>query len=468
MFRDGISTAASLKGRKNPRKHRPSDFKVMSFKSLCELLDHIGVANSKSYLAHIRDPWAFMLLCGLPSPVSLPAFRPVDDRADWSCEDVYRGLVGGDSDELDFILSRMDKRELEYLHIFASGEVPRGVSVYDLLAGLASVRFFDVGDAYASWRLQPDPASLAFAVLSNYTSPGGYAGGYQRVSPAAGQPVILPNVQRRMGVVRFPVLVESFDRDMRRLQVHRSGEDVRIFDYKGSSVVDDAVADFARKTPNDFVIDVLRGDGSVRLLDIVSLNDIWFHNRPLSERLSYFWRFFDGVERLVLWSFPELRERRSLFGESDVLVRNLNEDFVDNFWMVLGLSGVAQLEVARRRGSRTFGLRSEDRDVVFEFQEHWQDRISGAETGKIVDVSYDGTILGHRKDLKKPMSSEELLNAWGLKSIDDILVDGYPRAIPWKKISSDNELKRYRKDKYNRQIEEKKKKEDKLEGILFE
>lgn len=425
MIRDGLlldnkGYPKSGKAENNFSTYLNDDIKPMSFNSWCTLMDHINITGDYKYLYQIKDPYALMLILGVYEKVSIPPNSPKKEAYDGkiSCEEVWDVLKENDLGNLVKLVERINEFELEYLKKIASGKNIEEITVKKAFQILAEYRNFHFSDAYTTWVLQPDQEAISFAIISKYTNRMIKTPKY-RITPALGIPI---NMMYPRGVkydTRFPCLVSRNWFDVaRHVQVHKSLDKIRVFDSSGNSV---ELTDEQYEELNMLLIDGLfdgfmKSDGEFVLYDIVCINDIWLHNRPLYERCKFFWHFGTlGATSLYAWNWKDIRELKGSVFFDDVIIRNLNRPYcpiMRDAWVSLS-SNVVQAVIKREPGRRnTCTLRSSDNVVLFTFKGN---RISRDDMGKVVDVDLDGTVLRYRFDLKEAQSWENIKEAWNVK-----------------------------------------------------
>lgn len=441
-FKDGINT-----GKPKKNKNLLIDFKKEhTFTSLVRLLDHIAATGDYSYLQHIMDPFAIMLILGIKQKLDLPDYQPNPaHRREQKCELVWNVLNGNNPNKLRAIMIKMDPLEQHYLRIIAKGEHPEGITSKTLIWQLAQYRRINFNDAYHTWILQPDPEIMAYELLANCNYPGDITKSPQRVTPAAGYPIHLMYPLGSDYDIRFPCIIQPY-RVGQRVQIHKSLSDIRIFDESHRQISIPEIEEEIRKYKDDGIIDAMvhrfkdnKGEEQVLLegLDLLQLNDVWIIDRQLGDRANWFWRFYPtfGMNQIAK-NKKEFNEAVDMFDHRPLLVRNLNTNYCPinrKAWIIHENDGIVQAKIRKTKGTSRITLESEDGKRLFVFGTL---RISETEIGKVVDVTRDGVVLKHRPELAKAQDFREIAKKWGVKEPQDLIVEGvWPKKIRWRKIN---------------------------------
>jgi hypothetical protein len=413
------------------------------FEDFVNLLDTIHATKEHDYLQHIDDPYALMLLFGIMGPlVKLPRGIAGSDTVsnEFTCKDVWEFLHDPDTDWLP-VLMALSKNGRHYLDSIAQGGHPEGISARDVIREFSKIRSFDADDTYRAWLLQPHSEAMAFAMLSEYTKKAKDNVSVQRITPAAGFPIRLMEVNGRIDQIRYPALAMCMPEGV-RAQLHKSGPDVRVFGPHNELL--DVKPILYDNLPHDGVFDgfvVWDKDHSIDFFhawDVVQLNDVWLYGNSLSQRHPLLWRIAPHVvDNLVVWNEGELKSFMGVV-EEPVVVKNLNSEYdpyLRGAWIDYSIGFTAQLRVSRvRRGDKiSWTLRTRDNVDVFHFGGQ---NVGVKNQDRIVEVDKSGRIIRHRPDLGFGHDWDEVAKIFDVEKPEDLNLedDGWLKRTLWKKL----------------------------------
>jgi hypothetical protein len=437
MFRDGF-VLVTKKYKKQKPQFPPK--KVMKYSELVSLLDIINATEDKSYIQHIDDPFALMLLFGVYVKVDLPpGFTPSDAlRREWTCEEVWDMIHNPETDWKQILMS-LTKNEQFYLQEIVNLRNVEGVTARDILREFSKIRAIDLEDAYTAWRLQPDPQAMSYAILSTYTLKNQERNpGFQRITPAAGLPVHLMYPAGRLDQIRYPCAAFEVPAG-ERAQLHKDGPAVRIFDDR-HNILFQGEASIYSELPHDGVFDGFWDDGSFRAWDVIQINDVWMYNGPLYQRLQYLWRLGWFTARWSTCLNPAALARMDDLWEGPVVVKNLNTAYdpaLVGAWIEYSAGHTVLLKVSRvHRGDKTiWTLMTEDGVSLFQFGGQ---HVGLTNKDRVVEVTRSGKIVRHRPDLGFAQEWDEVQEIFEIEKPEDLVPEGsddWVKKSLWRKLS---------------------------------
>ena len=413
MIRDGIITdeKSTRWGKKAWKSIKLQDnLTNMKFQSWTYMTDLIWETGDYEYFKQIMDPYALMLYLGIYEPVNIPEVSEKCVDEDLRCKEVWGVLKRNDKEEIMELVKKTDDSGEKYLRKIAKGKNINDITVKEILRAITKYRVFFIEDAYNSWVLQPDPEAFAFSVISNYTIRKRILTQF-RITPAVGVPINMMEPKRNR-LIRFPCYVSENLFSWDRVQVHKFHDEVRIFDKNGRKFEykEETMKEILKLQISGLFDAVVSEEGKIRFYDILCIQDVWVYDRPLTERIKYFWNFApNDVKSNVCWSWEEIAK---LWKHENVLVRNLNREYspvLKDAW-IFPFSQIVQLKV-KGKGEGKYGhsLQTLDNKIVFLMKGWYKSR----RIGWIVDVDKDGNILRFREDLTIPESSQTIEKVWG-------------------------------------------------------
>lgn len=444
MLADKVNTKSKRSKVWNKEHIRNYERKRMNFLSLARIYDSINLTGKSHYTRYITDPYAVLLLLGLPKNIELPLGvknqHQIDDvERSWDCKRVYEALMAKGTEEEIFeahkeLIENMGPLEFVYLKEIAQNRRPQNISTKTVLRELTKDREIEFEELYYVWVLQPDPEAIAFMVTS------GYVGrqpprtlGNQRVTPLAGRPIRFMPVGDRKRDVFFPCLVQPFY-EGKRIQIHKTTEDTWFFDEDGRSLIIPELEERVGKYSHNGVIDgIIKNDGEFVAVDLLQINDVWIYDRPLTERVRFFWRFHDlFTPQMLVRNYKEFYSAIELIQvdrKTGIVIKSLNRPYcpVSTTGIIWWKSQpIIQARIGKVLGrTKQVVLQTQDYKMLFSLpddmleDEEWMDDLKG----RIVDVDRDGRILGFRDDLIEANTWEEVSEEWDLSSPDELLND---------------------------------------------
>jgi len=413
MIRDGINTGLKHIRRK-PKSVSTSDYETDFLESVATFYENYEIEGNLQNSRYIRDPYGISLILD-PIGVKIDDFPEKSPKyGEITCKEYYFAVL---EDKIDEILPKMTRKEQLFCDL-AGKKALTPMKKREVVRLISEEMGAERDLTLATWDLQPDPDSIAFAL-------GSPRAVIEGVTPAIGVPLKFCYPSHLLDKVRFPCVAEKNIYDEGQMvHVHKTGSDFFVYDIDGRVVdFEDAAL---RDISSSFVVEGAIVDGKFRVWDLLCWNDVWLHVRPLAERLKMLWRFFEwDRERWVV------RSQEQLSGlEGECVVRNLNSAYdplgTGSHIFFSGLSRLVFLKVGGRKGRTTPHLLTKERRAVFEIGV----KIEKEDWGDVVEVNRDGVVIKNWGRDAVPDSWDEVEGKLGLLEWEDFQYMR-PKVIEW-------------------------------------
>lgn len=411
MIRDGYTY--DKKRIRKDSKVFDVEYQTDLFVSVLHSLNNFLYTGNYHYFSFLRDPYA-MLFCAKPE-----LLREIHTKKDnWeqiiTCKEVYETIKEGRTEEIS-----LHKEEREILKDLQQLKIP--INEEKLLKSLIRNRPIDKMQVKSTWILQPNIEAIIFAIASRRAE-------IETVTPVIGIPIRLMTSTNQRNKIRFPCVIEP-KIDGKHVQIHKTAEKYTIFDKNGEILKEkllnfDGLGDLGKIlsqnneiiAPNQgsYVVDgVLTPENEVKVFDILALNDIWFNNRPLSERLKHEWRFYPHtVERFVVWGWEEMKEVTKEMG--DFVVKNLNKPYDPtsrDAWISTEVDTVRlQVSNIKHHSNETFLVTKEKIPLFTVKKKLGEDLLK-----KCVEIRKEGKVVNLLNSNYLPDGIEEIMLKWNIK-----------------------------------------------------
>lgn len=374
VIRDGLTSTKKRIARNQNKVNRP-EYRENLFYSVVSVYQNYQATGDKGLVRYLTDPYAILLLL---NPLGAQVSNTASDVQSPSvtCKEYYDAVQ---ENRINEILPRMTQLEREYCSYLATEQPIYEES--DVLRVLAEDRHLLWQEIRDTWNLQPDPVAISFAI----TAPRAKV---EPVTPVIGIPYNQINPTDEQELIRFPCAVEPYTDEI--VQIHKNGDTFKVFGADISNDKQDALVEIFG-VESSFVIEALNYPEEIKVWDILCWNDIWFHQRPLNERLNFLWHFtIYDQNRLIVTDMEQLMDAQREFGR--VMARNLNEKYdpYSKRAQILIENQYIRLRLGTRRGggARTY-LKTNDGKTVFEYPDY----IEREDLGDVVEIDAKGNIL---------------------------------------------------------------------------
>jgi hypothetical protein len=406
MIRDGLNTNLKRTAGKRPREITTNDYKTDFLSTIANFYEIFEISENIENSRYIYDPYGISLILD-PIGVKIDIFPKKPPKyGEITCKEYYNAII---NNKIDEIKHKMTQKELLFCDLAAQNQL-KPTPPREIVKLISKEIGADVKLALATYDIQPDADAIAFAL----GSPRAILEG---ITPVIGLPLKMCFPGYETHKIRFPALVEKNKYDKSQLiHIHKDGVKIYVYNEDGNTFhIPSPLEIKLKKIPSSFVIEGFIDNESFQVWDLLCWNDIWLHQRPLSERVQMLWRFHEwNMERFVVRSNKEL-----LKFQGDYILRNLNSVYnPTQLGSYIFLSETIQagfLKVGGKRGHRTPHLLTEDSRAVFQIDAD----IDKDDWGDVVEITQDGTVIKNLGKKAVPDTWSELDNKWGLIDWED-------------------------------------------------
>lgn len=411
MIRDGYSY--DLKRIRKDSKVVEKEYKSDLFISLLRVLNNYVHENNYEYFAYLRDPYSF-LFCFHPELIKEIKAEGTDWEQVLSCQEVYDAINEGTTEGL-----KLDDESREILEYLQTLKIR--INEEKLLKNLIKNRDISEKNVMDTWILQPNPEAISFAI-------GSARAELETITPVIGVPVRLMTTTSKRNKIRFPCVVEE-KLVGERAQIHKTADKYIIFDKNGEILKEKPLnlgdlGDFGKFltqngeiiAPNqaNYVIDgIICGENETKIFDILALNDVWYNQRPLEERLNHLWRFYPNtIERQIAWNWTQLNQITEEM--EDFVVKNLNRPYdptLRDAWISTEVdTALLQVSNIKHHANETF-LVSKEGTPIFRIGVKLEEDL----LKRTVEVKKNGKVIKILNSAYLPDGLDEIYMKWNIK-----------------------------------------------------
>lgn len=396
MIRDGL-TMTKKRIRKGAKSFERMEYKENLLGSVVQAIQLAMITGKLEYFAHLRDPYALLLAL---SPIGVE--KEVGSKQEYPILTAKEYVEAVLNKNVEKIWPKMTVEEQDWCNFWAKERQDFGPML--ILKTCAQEWGLDVNNVLLTWKFQPDPTSVAFAVTAPRAK-------LEHVAPVVGVPYVMVVPSAEIGRMRFPICIDKFMSGYMHVQIHKSGDLFNVFEREEvvneyleqeqaiNMLLPQRLEKELRAIPHSYVVEGWYLDGELIIWDVLCWNDIWLHERPLSERIKLLWHFQPyRNETLVLYSLRELPKDNQYVG------RNLNEIYdptSQTSHIFVGEPTILLKVGGRRGGGRKTYLNTADGKAVFEIPFY----VEKEDRGDVVEVTRDGRVL-------KILPRETIVDTW--------------------------------------------------------
>jgi hypothetical protein len=384
IIRDGL-TMKRKRLKKGAKSFEKLEYQENLLNSVINSIQLATIANKLSYFVYLKDPYALLLAL---TPMGV--VKEVKGEQEYSVVTAKEYVEAILSDSIDDLWPRMTAEEQDWCNFWANKR--QEFNPLAIVAECAQEWKLDVSNVLKTWIFQPDAVSIAFAVTSKRAL-------VEHVTPTIGIPYVMIYPTDEVGKLRYPLCIDKAMAGYIHVQIHKDGDLFRVFDadsvlheYADGVEADDfeldeKVIERLKNIPHTYVVEGWYKNGELIIWDILCWNDIWLHERHLSERLQLLWHFheFRG-ESLIVYNRDEIPTSSMYVG------RNLNAPYDpatrDSHIFIGEPTIVLQIGGRRGGGKKTF-LNTSDGRSIFTLPDY----VEKEDRGDVVEVTCTGKVL---------------------------------------------------------------------------
>ena len=397
----------------------------MDFASLVKIIDAVYITSDIRYLRFIYDPYAFALLL---DPVKNPSY--VIPKKDWqpdiyTCEQVFRALLRKEKPKM--IMQNFTELEKQFFRDIYTGTFSLRYPPELIFRTLSKYRNFNFAEAWHSWSLQPNPYAAAHTLISPLTDRRDGALGFvpKKPVPVAGYPIRTNRLTEDKSVIRYPCLIQPFIQG-ERVMAHKGMGAVRLMTEDNYVFESGSPITKLKKYNHTGVIDGVLRDGDFFAVDLLQINDHWLYDRPLSDRMKFFWKFGEFFPRsYIIRSLKEMRDKSEEIMEDlgrRLVIKPLNAKYLPDTMNMARINGNTVFLKAYRLG-KNLAVRTSEWDHLGTFPEeifeHPMEVINDV-NGRILEVDRNGRALRVAYEYERANTTAEVMHAFGMTRKEDV------------------------------------------------
>jgi hypothetical protein len=384
LIRDGL-TMKKKRLRKGAKSFAKDEYKENWLDSVIKAIQLASITGKLEYFTYLKDPYSLLLaLC--PMGVEKEVDSTIEVNSVTAKEYVEAVL----SKNIEKIWDRMTAEEQDWCNFWAEGR--QEFSPLDILVECAKAWNLSELNVINTWYFQPDPTSLVFAITSPRAP-------LEHVTPAVGVPYIMITPTDNVQQLRFPLCIHRSMPGFMHVQIHKDGDLFEVYEKNDvlseyldevkavNHLLTEEVEEFLKSIPHTYVVEGWYKEGELHIWDVLCWNDIWLHERPLSERMQLLWHFHEYRDEPLI-----VRYKDQIPNDFMYIGRNLNTGYNPNRRdtdIYIGEPTIL-LRVGGRRGGgkKTFLNTSEGRSV-FEVPFY----VEKDDRGSVVEVTRGGKVV---------------------------------------------------------------------------